>query len=83
MIRDSLRPIATERLARRCDPATLGFETTAELDGPARIVGQERAAEALSFAIGVAHEGYNVFVMGPAGSPSGRAALVAPPDHAF
>ncbi len=72
--RDSLRPIAAELLARRCDPSSLGFETTAELDGPGGIVGQERAAEALSFGIGVAHEGYNVFVMGPGGS--GKRTLV-------
>jgi lon-related putative ATP-dependent protease len=74
MTRDSLSPIAADLLARRCDPATLGFKTTAELDGPGGIVGQERAAEALSFGIGVAHEGYNVFVMGPGGS--GKRTLV-------
>jgi hypothetical protein len=74
MTRDGLRPLATELLARRCNPATLGFETTAELGGPAGIVGQDRAAEALSFGIGVAHEGYNVFVMGPA--RSGKRTLV-------
>ena len=66
--------LAAEALARRCDPAALAFETTAELDGPSAIVGQERAAQALAFGIGVPHEGYNVFVMGPAGS--GRRTLV-------
>ena len=74
MTQDSLRPLATELLARHCDPAIVGFETTAELDGPGGIVGQDRAAEALSFGIGVAHEGYNVFVMGPA--RSGKRTLV-------
>ena len=67
-------PLASEQLARRCDPATLPFETTAELAGSGGIVGQERAAAALSFGIGVAHEGYNVFVMGPA--RSGKRTLV-------
>jgi lon-related putative ATP-dependent protease len=74
MTDDSLRPLASEALANRCDPASLAFETTAELEGPSGIVGQERAAQALAFGVGVAHEGYNVFVMGAAGS--GRHTLV-------
>ena len=74
MTNDRPRPLAREALANRCDPASLGFETTAELDGPGGIVGQERAAQALAFGVGVAHEGYNVFVMGAAGS--GRRTLV-------
>jgi lon-related putative ATP-dependent protease len=74
MTRDELRPLAIELLVRRCNPATLGFETTAELDGSTGIVGQDRATAALSFGIGVAHEGYNVFVMGPA--RSGKRTLV-------
>ena len=74
MTNESPRPLASEMLAHRCDPASLEFETTAELDGPSGIVGQERAAQALAFGVGVAHEGYNVFVMGAAGS--GRRTLV-------
>jgi len=38
------RPLASEALTSRCDPASLAFETTAELDGPGGIVGQERAS---------------------------------------
>jgi lon-related putative ATP-dependent protease len=90
---DRHRPLAAAALARRCDPGALGFATTAELDGPGGIVGQERAAQALAFGVGVAHEGYNVFVMGAAGS--GRRTLVqnalaeraraaaAPPDWVY
>ncbi len=74
MTGDGPLPLPSEALANRCDPASLAFETTAELDGPGGIVGQERAAQALAFGVGVAHEGYNVFVMGAAGS--GRRTLV-------
>jgi hypothetical protein len=67
MAGDTLTPLGAEALVRRCDPAAFPFETTAALDAPFGVVGQERAARALAFGIGVAHEGYNVFVMGPAG----------------
>ena len=39
MTNESPRPLASEMLAHRCDPASLKFETTAELDGPSGIVG--------------------------------------------
>ena len=64
----ALKPLAAAALVRRCDPASIPFETTAALDAPFGIVGQERAAQALAFGVGVPHEGYNVFVMGPGGS---------------
>jgi lon-related putative ATP-dependent protease len=62
------QPVPAAALVRRCDPAAFPFETTAALDAPFGVVGQGRAAQALAFGIGLAHEGYNVFVMGPAGS---------------
>ena len=71
---DALTPLAAEVLVRRCDPAAFPFETTAALDAPFGVVGQERAARALAFGVGVAHEGYNVFVMGPAGLRQAHAA---------
>lgn len=55
-------------LAHRCDPAQFQFETTAELADQARIVGQDRATAAVEFGIGIERHGYNLFVMGPAGS---------------
>jgi lon-related putative ATP-dependent protease len=82
-------PLPSDALVHRCDPATLPFDTTAELEAAPGIVGQERAAQALAFGIGVAHDGYNVFVMGPAGSGkrtltlaalAERAARAAPPS---
>ncbi|MGH6953884.1 MAG: Lon-like protease helical domain-containing protein, partial [Alphaproteobacteria bacterium] len=56
-----------ERLARRTDPATLDFRSTAELEGWADALGQERALEALKFGLGIRREGYNLFGFGPSG----------------
>jgi len=46
---------------------TVEFSTTEELDSLTGVLGQERALNALDFAIDVLHQGYNVFVMGPPG----------------
>jgi lon-related putative ATP-dependent protease len=61
-------------LRRRCDPATLGFATTAELQGLASVPGQARAEDALTFGLGMQREGYHLFAMGPEGV--GRHSLV-------
>jgi lon-related putative ATP-dependent protease len=64
---DTPAALAAEALCRRCDPARLGFRTTDELrdlDGPP---GQARAEGAIRFAVGMRHEGYNLYVMGPEG----------------
>jgi predicted ATP-dependent protease len=67
-------PLAPAALRRRCDPAGLGFQTTADLEPVEGIVGQDRAVEAVEFAIGMRRDGYNVFVEGPEGS--GRTTLL-------
>ena len=64
----NLKPLAAERLYRRCDPAKFPFETTAELEDLAEIIGQVRAVDAAQFGIGMRREGYNLYVMGPSGS---------------
>lgn len=43
------------------------FSTTEELESLSDVLGQERALKALDFAIGVQHQGYNIYVMGPPG----------------
>jgi len=55
-------------LCRRCDPASFDFETTAELEGLAEYIGQERAVEAVNFGIGIQRNGYNLFALGPPGT---------------
>jgi len=54
-------------LYKRCDPAELPFSNTGELDHLDKYFGQERAVEALNFGVSIAHEGYNIFVLGPSG----------------
>ncbi len=54
-------------LARRCDPASLDFRTTAQLEPLAGVIAQERALEALRFGVGVSGDGFHLFVSGPSG----------------
>lgn len=62
------RRLLPEELARRCEPAALGFDTTDALEPLGEPLGQARALEALRFGIGIRHEGYNLFAMGPEGA---------------
>jgi lon-related putative ATP-dependent protease len=60
-------PLSADALCRRCDPARFGFRTTDELADLAEPPGQARADGAIRFAVGMRHEGYNLYVMGPEG----------------
>ncbi len=60
-------PLPADRLARRCDPATFAFTTTADLPELDEIVGQQRAVEAVEFGIGIRQRGFNLFAMSPEG----------------
>jgi lon-related putative ATP-dependent protease len=60
--------VPPEDLYRRCDPAGLPFETTAEVPPIDGTVGQERALGSLDFALDIEADGYNLFVAGPAGT---------------
>jgi lon-related putative ATP-dependent protease len=51
-----------------CDEKDLEFATTAELAPVEDGIGQARAAEAVRFALGMRHSGYNLFALGPAGT---------------
>lgn len=62
----SLR-LAPQQLHQACDPAQFAFQTTAELEPLAELIGQLRAFDAVRFGAGIRHEGYNIFALGPAG----------------
>jgi len=66
--------LTAEQLYRQCDPATLGFQTTGELSDGAITLGQDRAVSAIEFGIGIRHDGYNLFALGPTGA--GKHAVV-------
>jgi len=61
-------PLAVDALFRRCDPARLGFATTAELPPPDGPVGQARALEAIEFGLQMRAAPYNIFAFGPSGT---------------
>jgi lon-related putative ATP-dependent protease len=68
------RPLPVALLYRRCDPADLPFQICSELDEAQGLIGQERAAEALRFAVRMRRKGYNVYALGASGT--GRHAFV-------
>ena len=62
-------PLSAAQLITRCDPASLGFDTTAELpdslmpDGGTPF-GQARAVDAIELALAVRGPGFHLFVAG-------------------
>lgn len=54
-------------LYQHCDPNSWTFASTADLETLPTIIGQERALSAIDFGVNIDAEGYNLFVMGPAG----------------
>lgn len=71
--------VAGERLCpghllRECDLRNLTFSTVDELPDPPGVIGQQRAVEAVGFATGIKHKGFNLFALGPSGT--GRRTLL-------
>ena len=62
-----LEPLPPEALRRATDLAAFAFDRTDELEELEEIVGQDRAVEAVTFAIGMPREGYNLYALGPKG----------------
>ena len=66
--------IPTEQLRWRCDPESLGFTSTAEVEGGDVASAQADAVEALQFGLEIQAPGQNIYVRGLAGT--GRTELV-------
>lgn len=60
--------LPAEAARDRCDPSSLGFAVTEDLEPLEEIIGQERAVEAVRFGIEIARGGYHIFAHGPGGS---------------
>src|SRR3984957_14374106 len=60
-----------EKLRWRCDPASVPYETTADIEPISGDIGQERALRALRMGVELTASGYNVFVCGLSGSSRG------------
>jgi len=61
-------PLPPERLHTACAPDTLGFESSAELPELDAADIHARAVDAIRLGLDIAGEGYNLFVLGDAGS---------------
>jgi lon-related putative ATP-dependent protease len=68
------RPLPADLLYRRVDPAELPFTLCSELAEAPGLIGQERAIEAVAFAMRMRRKGYNVFALGASGT--GRHSVV-------
>ena len=70
------KPAALEpaALCWRCAGEDLDFESSDELEDLSEVIGQERAVEAIRFAVGMERPGYNLYALGPEGT--GRHSLV-------
>jgi len=59
-----LKALPLNQLYKACVLKDLPFKTTRQLDPLAEIVGQNRAQEAVRFALSMPHGGYNVYAVG-------------------
>ena len=66
--------LSANQLRRVCDPAGLGFATTADLPPLNEVLGQPRAVSALAFGTTITSHGFNVFALGLPGS--GKTTLI-------
>ena len=62
---DLAQELDSDALRRTCDPGTLGFASTEEVAPTDGIIGQARAAEAISFGLEAEGGGFNIFATGP------------------
>jgi len=62
-----LQPLAPEKLRTTCDPATLGFQTTADLSPLEEFIDQETAIGAITSALEQPAHGHNLIVVNPQG----------------
>jgi len=64
---DSLK-LAPGELRNSCDPETLGFGTTDELEALNDVIGQDRAVRAIEFGVDISSSGFNLFLAGAPGT---------------
>jgi lon-related putative ATP-dependent protease len=87
------RPLSAALLYRPCDPTELPFEQVGEIADLLEPIGQDRAVEAVQFAVAMRHKGYNVYALGASGTGKHTvirellerraATMPAPPDWCY
>ena len=71
----AVEPLSIDELRLRCDPKSIGFNSTADIDPLPGVIGQDTAIEALRFGLQIHAPGQNVFVRGLTGT--GRMTLIS------
>ncbi len=61
------KPLALNQLYKACKAADFPFKTTRDCKPFNDFLGQERAKEAVSMAVSLPHDGYNIFAVGTSG----------------
>ena len=74
--------LSPEQLRRSYDPASLNFQTTAEVAAATRIIGQPRGVKAIDFGLNMKTKGYNIYVLGASGTGRTTAIQKFVEDHA-
>lgn len=64
----TIKPLGVDQLYRPCPMDDMDFETTRDVKPLDGVIGQARAVESIRFAIGMRHDGYNLFAFGPEGT---------------
>lgn len=62
------KEVPVEKLRWKCDPDSLGFETTEECEYTTGIIGQKRAAKAIGMGFEIDSPGYNIYASGLPGT---------------
>ena len=65
--REAKEPLTAAALCWRCPSDRFAFETTQQLEPLSQVIGQDRAVEAIQFAVGMRQSGYNLYALGPEG----------------
>ncbi|NLM58846.1 MAG: AAA family ATPase [Clostridium sp.] len=63
-----IKGLPANMLRKECDPSSLNFASTAELEPLEDIIGQERAVRAMKFGLKIDTRGYNIFMSGMTGT---------------
>jgi predicted ATP-dependent protease len=63
-----MAPLTRSELYHPCDISLFDFETTETLEEIEKIIGQDRALEAVDFGSNIRQDGFNLYAMGPHGS---------------
>jgi len=67
-VSSTVKPLEPSALYTECPKTLLDFKTTKDLKPQDNVIGQARAVESIRFAIGMRHDGYNLFAFGPEGT---------------